>query len=91
VVPKAIMDPSDNGRTSPTASVCSTCHDDTLSVAHMKLQGAGFTSATGAVANPVKYDVNGNLVDNTTTYVETCAVCHGTGAVVDVATVHHGQ
>jgi OmcA/MtrC family decaheme c-type cytochrome len=91
IVPKALIDTSDNGRTTPTASVCSTCHDSAVEIQHMKLQGAGFTLATGAVTTPIVYDGGGNLINlggTGSAYIETCPICHGPGAIADVKVMH---
>lgn len=61
-------------RMTPTASACSACHDDSLTKAHMEQNGASF-SITQA------------MIDSGST-VETCAICHGTGAIADVNAVH---
>lgn len=61
-------------RITPTASACSACHDDSLAKAHMQQNGASF-SITQALIN-----------SGSTT--ETCALCHGPGAVEDVLAVH---
>lgn len=61
-------------RMTPTASACSACHDDSLSKAHMQQNGASFS-------------ITQLMIDNHST-TETCAVCHGPGAVEDVSAVH---
>lgn len=61
---------------SPNAAVCSSCHTGTTARQHMIQNGANF----GATKT-----VSGALVSSST---ETCALCHGPGAVADVAKVH---
>jgi len=63
-------------RISPTASACSACHNDPTSAAHMQQQGASFY-------------ITEALIGTTPANTETCAVCHGAGAVADVA-IEHG-
>jgi len=69
-----LLDPSDDLNTAPTTAVCTSCHDDALSQAHMtQIGGAIF----GAVQSPT---VDGNI--------EQCSICHGPGKVADVKLVH---
>jgi OmcA/MtrC family decaheme c-type cytochrome len=70
-----LADPADDLNISPTAAVCSSCHDSTVAQAHMTLNGALF-NATQTV-------IGAN--------VESCAVCHGPGRDFDVAKVHAAQ
>jgi OmcA/MtrC family decaheme c-type cytochrome len=67
-----LADPADDLNISPTAAVCSSCHDSTLAKTHMTWGTATF-SATEATIN---------------TNLETCSVCHGPGSIADVKTVH---
>jgi len=61
----------------PTAAVCSSCHDGALTAEHMRLNGAVF-AATQL-----------DITDHTALGgYETCAICHGPGAVADVKVVH---
>jgi OmcA/MtrC family decaheme c-type cytochrome len=60
--------------TSPTASSCVGCHDTSLAKAHMQQNGGAVGQPRGA------FESSGA--------VETCAVCHGTGKLADVARVH---
>ena len=69
-------DPADNRRMSPTAAVCSSCHDSAPVKAHMadgSFNGANF-SATQATLDAA--------------VTENCAFCHGVGKVLNVKTVH---
>ncbi|MFM2066415.1 MAG: hypothetical protein RLZZ584_1324, partial [Pseudomonadota bacterium] len=62
-------------RISPTAAVCSSCHDSTLARLHM-LQadsGASFSATAAQLGSSV---------------VEACARCHGPGKIADVQTRH---
>jgi OmcA/MtrC family decaheme c-type cytochrome len=70
-----LADAADDLNISPTAAVCSSCHDGTLAQTHMTW-GTGSFDATDAT-------VNSNL--------ETCSICHGPGAIADVKTVHGVQ
>ena len=73
---------TDNLRITPTAAVCSSCHDSALAKQHIQnpfgggVYGGNFseTQADMAVAQP-----------------EGCAFCHGAGMVLDVKTVHGVQ
>ena len=74
-VGNALRDRTDDLKISPTASVCSACHDGLLPQMHMTLNGALF-GATQA-----------ELVAN----YETCAICHGPGKIASVEFVHSGE
>jgi OmcA/MtrC family decaheme c-type cytochrome len=68
-------DPADNLRKSPTAAVCSSCHDSASAQTHMESHGANF-SATQAVLD--------------TGTQEGCAtLCHGPGGAWDLKKVHN--
>ena len=61
---------------SPNAAVCSSCHTSVTAKEHMIQNGANFAAtktATGALVSAS---------------VETCALCHGPGAVADVKKMH---
>jgi OmcA/MtrC family decaheme c-type cytochrome len=68
-------DAADNLRISPTAAVCSSCHDSVPARAHMTTppNGGTFSATQAALAAGA---------------VETCELCHGAGKVFDVKTVH---
>lgn len=66
-------DQTNDLRTTPTAAVCSACHDGALPQAHMESIGGA------------KFFVKQTEID---TSFETCSVCHGPGAIADVKTVH---
>jgi len=67
-------DSSDNLRITPTASVCSSCHDSDVAKTHMQdsFNGGNF-SATQATINGL---------------TESCSFCHGPGRALDVKAVH---
>ena len=67
---------ADDVAITPNAAVCSSCHTDPTAREHMLQNGANFTAAK---------TVSGSLVSAS---VETCAICHGPGAVADVKVVH---
>ena len=65
-------DPTDDENITPTASVCASCHDGDVDRSHMESNGAVFNYVS-ATSPP---------------FVETCAVCHGSGKSADVAVAH---
>ncbi len=64
--------------TSANMAVCSACHFDSLTQSHMMQMGGSTT---------VLKDAEGRTIPGTA--VETCALCHGPGALADVAVVHN--
>ncbi len=68
---------ADDFRISPTASVCSSCHDSALTAEHMRLNGAVFAATQLDITN--RTALGG---------YETCAICHGPGKIADVKVVH---
>jgi OmcA/MtrC family decaheme c-type cytochrome len=64
--------------TSANMAVCSACHVDSLTAQHMMQMG-------GSTA--VLKDAEGRTIPGAA--VETCALCHGPGALADVAVVHN--
>jgi len=64
--------------TSANMAVCSACHVDDLTAQHM-LQMGGSTT--------VLKDAEGRTIPGAA--VETCALCHGPGALADLAVVHN--
>ena len=68
-----MLNQDDDLYTTPTAAVCSACHDSDVSKAHMELLG-------GAM-----FEVDLGMVN---TSFETCSVCHGPGKVSDLNEVH---
>jgi OmcA/MtrC family decaheme c-type cytochrome len=73
-----VADPADDLNISPTAAVCSSCHDGALAKAHMEIPG-------GAVFAETQDVISGTPV------IETCAICHGPGRDADVELVHAGR
>ena len=70
-------DSTDNLRISPTAAVCSSCHDSDLAKSHMQDPNMGGSfSVTQAAINATS---------------EHCVLCHGVGSFLDVQTVHGVQ
>jgi len=68
----ALQNPGDDLNISPTAAVCSSCHDSSAANTHMQQNGGLFSSTQAAIgAN-----------------IEQCSICHGPGRVVDVKVVH---
>lgn len=69
-----LEDPADDRVASPTAAVCSSCHDGDSTIAHMVANGADFDTTQA--------ELDSGAV------LEQCEVCHGAGRVVDVEVVH---
>ena len=67
--------PDDNVRISPTAAVCSSCHDEREVISHM-------VSTGGASFNTTQAAINAGLVR------ERCVQCHGPGSEESVRKVH---
>jgi OmcA/MtrC family decaheme c-type cytochrome len=57
---------------SPVAGVCIACHDTDAAQAHFTINGGSIYKARGTALNTV----------------ETCMICHGPGAIADIAQVH---
>ncbi len=68
-------DAADNLRTTPTAAVCSSCHDKVGPQVHMTEVGDGQFAVTQAAINVGAPEI--------------CGICHGPGGPVDVKAVHH--
>ena len=67
--------------TSANMSVCSGCHADAASEAHMQQNGGSTT---------VRKDAEGRtILSSVPAYTETCSVCHGAGGIADVGVVHN--
>ena len=64
--------------TSANMAVCSACHVDSTATSHMQ-QNGGSTAVTK--------DAEGRTVLGST--VESCGICHGAGAIADVAVKHN--
>jgi OmcA/MtrC family decaheme c-type cytochrome len=69
--------PDDDLNITPTAAVCSSCHDGALQKQHMTLNGAVFSATQTDITT---HTAAGGY--------ETCAICHGPGTVADVKVVH---
>lgn len=77
----ALIDQADDYKLSPVASVCSSCHDAELPMAHMMQNGGimgGASELTGVDAEQAAQEAN----------IEGCPVCHGPGKIADVKLVH---
>ena len=67
--------------TSANMSVCSGCHVDALTLAHMQQNGG---------STQVLKDAEGRtILSSNPALVETCGLCHGPGGVADVKVVHN--
>ncbi len=69
-----VADPTDDLNISPTAAVCSSCHDGLVARTHMITTG-------GAVFDETQSVISSSVI-------ETCSVCHGPGSIADVEVVH---
>ena len=58
--------------TSPTATVCSACHDSEVARSHMTLNGGSLYAPRSVALNTT----------------ETCFVCHANGKLADIKAVH---
>ncbi len=67
-------DPANDRKITPTASVCSGCHDGKDAITHMKRNGASFTALQSEI--------------DAGTVRERCVLCHGPGKKKDVRRVH---
>jgi OmcA/MtrC family decaheme c-type cytochrome len=67
--------------TSANMSVCSACHVDAATQAHMQQSGGSITLTKDAEGRTILSSSPGS--------VETCAICHGAGGVADVRVVHN--
>jgi OmcA/MtrC family decaheme c-type cytochrome len=74
------LDPTNNLRITPIASVCSSCHDKAEVRSHMVKQGARF--------GVLQSDIDAKVRDRLGVVSERCAFCHGPGKDKDVRKVH---
>lgn len=65
---------TDDLNITPTAAVCSSCHDGTVAKSHMELNGALFSATQETI--------------DTGATLEACAICHGPGRIADVKVMH---
>lgn len=65
---------TDDLNITPTAGVCSSCHDGDVAKSHMTLNGALFAADQATINSGVT--------------LEACAICHGPGRVADVKVIH---
>jgi OmcA/MtrC family decaheme c-type cytochrome len=72
-VDAALNDPTDDLKISPTAAVCTSCHDDPAKQTHMVSWGLANFMGTQAT------------IDSSP---ELCSLCHGPGGILDVKVVH---
>ncbi|WP_435099468.1 OmcA/MtrC family decaheme c-type cytochrome [Arhodomonas sp. AD133] len=70
----AAQEPGDDLNATPTAAVCSACHDSDFAKRHIEINGGAF-------------DVTQTSIDAGAP-IESCAVCHGPGRIADVRDVH---
>jgi len=69
-----LADQADDLNITPTASVCTACHDGDVAKSHMVLNGAQFNLTQDAIiASPI---------------LEACSICHGPGRIADVKVIH---
>ncbi|WOH36937.1 OmcA/MtrC family decaheme c-type cytochrome [Thalassotalea fonticola] len=69
-----IANPNDDMVTSPTAAICSSCHDSELVKGHIESNGGSFSTTQN--------DIDNGIV------LEQCQFCHASGAPYDVNAVH---
>jgi len=65
---------SDDLNITPTAAVCSACHDGPVAQSHMQLNGALFAATQATIDSGA--------------ILEACAICHAPGRVADVKVMH---
>ncbi len=94
-----VADQSDDEKYSPIASVCSSCHDDTVARSHM-IDNSGLVGGDKSGVNAIDPDTGKMYGDpqlipsiagepTQENNVEACPVCHGPGKVADVSVVHN--
>jgi len=70
-----VADQADDLNITPTAAVCSACHDGVVAKSHMQLNGALFGVTQATITQPGAP-------------LEACAICHGPGRLADVKVMH---
>jgi OmcA/MtrC family decaheme c-type cytochrome len=76
---------------SPITSACSSCHDTPSAIAHFKGNGGVFygdRAVLGGLGTPVASGTNFAFPTGKLVNTEQCLVCHGSGGVADIKTVH---
>lgn len=85
----AALDPTDDNNASPTAAVCSACHDSNLALEHMSVRSTSEISfGNSFLLNPdpiVDPDTQARL---DMAGAENCGFCHGPGGIADIAEFH---
>jgi len=85
----AFSDPTDDNNASPTAAVCSACHDSALAVDHMSVRSPSFISfGNSFLLNPDPVGDPDTQERINAAQPENCFFCHGPGAIVDIAVAH---
>ena len=89
----SVTDQTDDLKFSPTASVCSACHDSFTATSHMSQNGGRVQIRDDADApNDTTFtllaDTTGTSTQLASGAGEACPLCHGPGRFVDVAVVH---
>lgn len=67
-------DPNDDVMITPTAAVCSSCHDGDIAQSHMEQNGGDFSATLVSIDSGAS--------------TEACAICHGPGRIADLDVVH---
>lgn len=82
-------DPTDDNNASPTAAVCSACHDSSLAMDHMSVRSPSFISFGNAfLVNPFPVTDPDTQERIDSEQPENCFFCHGPGGIVDIADAH---
>jgi OmcA/MtrC family decaheme c-type cytochrome len=85
----AAADPTDDNNASPTAAVCSACHDEPLAMDHMSVRSPSFISFGNAfLVNPFPVTDPDTQERIDSEQPENCFFCHGPGGIVDIADAH---
>jgi OmcA/MtrC family decaheme c-type cytochrome len=73
---------------SPIASSCFGCHDTSLAVQHMELNGGTLVRKFSTVSSVATRPAIGAASTMTFTKAEQCMLCHASGKVADIKEVH---
>ncbi|MBI2319251.1 MAG: OmcA/MtrC family decaheme c-type cytochrome [Betaproteobacteria bacterium] len=79
---------SDNLVSSPLAAACFGCHDSSLAVQHMQQNGGTLLASFSSVSSVATRPAIGTASTMTFTKSETCMLCHASGKVADIKTMH---